>query len=378
MQTGQLIYDGSNWIPAGDNSISDPDLILFFVGKALVNLPLYEQLKEAYPHAHIAGCSTAGEILGEEVFDDSAVASTIKFETSHVECGCVDIQNADQSFDKGVELGGNIPHDGLKGVLLISDGHKVNGSAMIDGVKNALPDQMIITGGLAGIGPDFTETYVSCNSPLTAGKISIIGFYGDRIKIGHGSIGGWDSFGPIRKITKATGNVLYELDQKPALELYKKYLGDEADNLPASALLFPLNISPKSDLKNSTVRTILNVDEGQNSMTFAGDMPVGHNAQLMMANFDKLIDGASSAASHAISNLIADDSNQKLAILISCIGRKLVLGAKTVEEVEATQAIFGKKTQQVGFYSYGEISPHVETGSCELHNQTMTVTLISE
>ena len=234
---------------------------------------------------------------------------------------------------------------------------------------------LILTGGLAGDADRFESTLVSCNAPAEPGCIAAIGLYGDNVTIGHGSVGGWDPFGPERTITRSEGNVLYELDGKPALDLYKRYLGDEAANLPGSALLFPLMVRAGDSDGVGLVRTILGIDEARKSMTFAGDLPQGHKAQLMRANFERLIDGAGQAARVAGARGL---DGRKLAVLISCVGRKMVLGQRTAEEVEAVASLLGQKVSQLGYYSYGEISPHVRLGSCELHNQTMTITVLAE
>jgi hypothetical protein len=200
-----------------------------------------------------------------------------------------------------------------------------------------------------------------------------VGFSGDSVRVGHGSVGGWQGFGPQRLVTRSEGNVLFELDGKPALELYKRYLGDEATRLPASALLFPLSIGKADDRGYELVRTVLNVDESAQSMTFAGDIPQGAVVQLMRASFTRLVEGASAAAEGA-----TRDGTNKLAIMISCIGRKLLMGQRISDEVEAASAILGTESVRVGFYSYGEISPHARSGACELHNQTMTITTFDE
>jgi hypothetical protein len=205
--------------------------------------------------------------------------------------------------------------------------------------------------------------------------VTAVGFYGDRIRIGHGSKGGWDRFGPERRVTKSQGNVLFELDGRPALQLYKEYLGDRASGLPATGLLFPLALRAKQTDSKSLVRTILGVNEHEQSLTFAGDIPEGAYAQLMKANFDRLVQGASEAATST--KLLADGDSSALAVAISCVGRRLVLGGRTEEETEATLDVLPKGTKQVGFYSYGEISPYT-AGSCDLHNQTMTLTTLSE
>jgi hypothetical protein len=139
--------------------------------------------------------------------------------------------------------------------------------------------------------------------------------------------------------------------------------------------LFPLSLRIDS-AESGLVRTILSVDEADQSITFAGDMPEGAYARLMKANFDRLIDGAGHAAES--SKAAGNQTAPELAILISCVGRKLLLNQRIEEEVEAVRDALGQETVITGFYSYGEISPFGATGKCELHNQTMTVIHLSE
>ncbi|MFT6936226.1 MAG: hypothetical protein ACJA1N_000521, partial [Saprospiraceae bacterium] len=213
------------------------------------------------------------------------------------------------------------------------------------------------------------------NQNPTVGNIVTVGLYGDSYYIGYGSVGGWDSFGPKRLVTKSDANVLYELDGQSALELYKRYLGDKAKELPGSALLFPLSIQLEENSK-SLVRTILSIDEDSQSMIFAGDIPEGATVRLMKANFDKLIDGAFEAAESGYK--VWNGTPPDLAILISCVGRKLVLDQRIEEEIESVHEVIGEAIPTIGFYSYGEISPFAGYLNCELHNQTMTITLIGE
>jgi len=260
-------------------------------------------------------------------------------------------------------------------VFVLSDGLRVNGSELVRGLSQHLPLGVTITGGLAGDGDRFQQTQVMWNGRLQSGKVVAVGLYGDRLKVGYGSFGGWEPFGPKRQITKSDGNVLYELDGEPALTLYKRYLGDHAANLPASGLLFPLSLQVESD-DRYLVRTILAVHEAEQSLTFAGDVPEGTTAQLMKASFDRLVDGAMQAASISLQPLAG--TAPELAILISCVGRKLLLNQRIEEEVEGVQVVLGDRTPLTGFYSYGEISPFAPGASCELHNQTMTITTLVE
>jgi hypothetical protein len=244
----------------------------------------------------------------------------------------------------------------------------------VRGITNPLENGVVVTGGLAGDGSRFERTWVIRNGEPESGFVTAVGFYGNRVRVGHGSKGGWDVFGPERVVTKSEGSVLYELDGKPALPLYKHYLGDVAKDLPASALLFPLELRRDRDDNARFVRTILSVDETTQSMTFAGDIPCGYLAQLMRANFDRLIEGAAESALMTRQNGAASAC---LSIVVSCVGRRLVLGERTEEELERAAELLPEGSVQVGFYSYGEISPFA-SGGCDLHNQTLTLTTITE
>ena len=307
-----------------------------------------------------------------EVLDDSISLVAIQFSSTQIMTSDVNIDDHDSSFKAGVHLIDSLPKDDLKLVFVLSDGGKVNGSELVKGMNSVKSEEVLITGGLAGDGTRFEKTFVGLNGIPQVGKIVAIGFYGDKLQLSHGSIGGWESFGLKRTITKSKENVLYKIDNENALDLYKSYLGKYADELPGSALLFPLSI--KLNEEQSIVRTILSIDEKNQSMTFAGDLPEGSQVRFMKANFDRLIDAASDAAS----NCLEMNNNPKLALLISCVGRKIILGNRIDEEVEAVSEVFGRNTTLTGFYSYGEISPLKPMENCELHNQTMTITCINE
>lgn len=336
--------------------------------------PLSELIGD-YRESVVMGCSTAGEILGTQIFDDSVSAAIVRFDRTDLRMASARAQSANDSFAAGREVARQLNDPRLKGVLVLSDGLCVNGSELVRGLNSEVPASVVVTGGLAGDGDRFRRTWVLQGGRPQSGFVTAVGFYGDRIRIGHGSKGGWDRFGPERRVTKSKGNVLFELDGRPALQLYKEYLGDRAAGLPATGLLFPLALRANETDAKSLVRTILAVNEQEQSLTFAGDIAEGALAQLMKANFDRLVQGASEAASST--TLSTDGDPSTLAIAISCVGRRLVLGGRTEEEIEATLDVLPKGTQQVGFYSYGELSPYA-SGTCDLHNQTMTLTTLSE
>jgi len=261
-------------------------------------------------------------------------------------------------------------------LLVFSEGLNINGSELSKGINSIINSSVPVTGGLAGDQANFKETVVVGNQTGAKNFVTAVGFYGKNLKTGNGSKGGWSSFGVDRLVTKSEKNVLYELDGQPALELYKKYLGEHVSGLPASALLFPLSLQVSNSDTNLT-RTVLAVNESDGSMVFAGDVPQGEYVRLMTSNSEKLIDGAYQAAEISVQKL--RDTEPDLAILISCVGRKLVLKQRVEEELEIVKEVLGDKTMITGFYSYGELCPAKLTESvCELHNQTMTITVFKE
>jgi hypothetical protein len=350
-------------------------LVLCFGGKELLlNENKYALIKEKFPSAEVVLCSTAGEIYQDKVFENSLVVTALHFDKTKLLTAEVNIRDYSNSYDAAMALASKLPQQGLRYMMAFSDGSLVNGSEMVKGLNAVAGEDILITGGLAGDGANFKSTLVGLNETPVEGRMVAIGFYGDNLIVTHGSQGGWDVFGLEKRITKSTGNVLYEIENQNALELYKKYLAHETDNLPGSALLFPLSVVTPGTSK-PVVRTILSIDEEAQSMTFAGDVPVGSKVRFMKANFEKLTFAASIAAK---STLYSINDKPSFSLLISCVGRKLILGSQTEKELEAVKGIFGEATIMSGFYSYGEISPFNEENNCQLHNQTMTITSFFE
>ena len=365
------------WEPAPPAKLGEgAQLVLLFGSTSLLKeQKCLAEIKSAYPNALLFGCSTSGEICGTQVFDDSLVVTAIHFEHTRLQGTHIEISDVGGSFQAGERLAQSLNKEGLVHVFVLSDGLNVNGSELVAGLTQHLPTHVTVTGGLSGDGARFQETLVFRDGAPERNVIAALGLYSSRLKVGYGSLGGWDPFGPERLITRSKANVLYELDGKSALELYKTYLGEHAKGLPATGLLFPLSLRTK-DRETSVVRTILSINEEEQSMMFAGDVPEGAYARFMKANFDRIIDGAVGAAKTSYE--AAGAASPDLAVLVSCVGRKLILKQRTEEEVEGVRDILGDRTVLTGFYSYGEIAPFTPGAKCDLHNQTMTITTFSE
>lgn len=366
----------SGWKTVGQGKAGlRAQLVFIFADRFDMTAELLKAARESYPDACQVAISTSGNIIDTAVEERVAVSTAIEFEKSRIEMRHANLYNKP---DRGLavkELAMSLPKEGLRHIFVLADGYVLNGSLLIESLSNEVARNIPITGGLAGDAARFEKTVLGINGETREGEVILIGFYGESLRFGYGSVGGWDPFGIDRKITKSEANVLYTLDDIPALDIYKKYLGEYAKDLPASALLFPLSIRMTHE-SEAIVRTILDVDEASKSLIFAGEIPQGWYARLMKANFERLIDGAYQAALLSLETLRQEPPD--LAILISCVGRKMVLHNRIEEELEAVREVIGQNAILTGFYSYGEIAPSAPGVYSQLHNQTMTITAIKE
>ena len=355
----------------------DPNLVIVFAAPGPMEDPRFEPiLRAAFPSAVLAGCSTAGEVSMAGVGENGIVVTAVHLAHARILQASTDLADMADSHDAGRRVAAPLVADDLRGVLVFGQGVAINGSALVAGMSDILGNGVPICGGLAGDNGAFRRTLTLGPSGVSDRAIVAIGLAGERLHVGHGSFGGWEPFGPARRVTCCDGNILYELDGAPALDIYKRYLGKYARDLPASGLLFPFAMLGEDLSAVGLIRTILGIDEENGSLTLAGEIIEGGYLKLMHASTEALVDGAEAAA-HAVGDA-ARLPPPTLAILVSCVGRKLAMGERVDEEVEAVADVLGKGAVRTGFYSYGEISPFTPGVACKLHNQTMTITLLAE
>lgn len=377
MKSNQLNrFKNQGWSFLDENQQLTNPLILVFGNRMLLEtIDVFQELRELFPDGHIVIGSTSGDITPTYVDDTGITATAIEFEKSDFLIKTTNLLTSKQdSFKTGNNLIDQFPQENLKSIFVLSEGSFVNGSHLTKGISEKLEEQVLVTGGLCGDSDRFQKTIAGYNESPKEGEIIAIGFYGESLEVSFSLYGGWTPFGPERIVTKSKDNVLYELDDKPALDLYKKYLGEKSKELPSAALLYPLNVRIKQE-NQSIVRTILNIDNDKKGMILAGDIPEGSKVQLMMTNVDNIANASEKAIQSANKNR---ENKAELAIVVSCIGRKLVLDQRVEEEIEEVVNVLDDDATICGFYSYGEIAPFNGENSCKLHNQTITITLISE
>lgn len=377
MKIVQLVkQNNKDWTYVGENQKLIKPLVIVFGNRLLLeDASIYEEVKGLFPDGQIVFGSACAEISSRTVNENSITITAMEFEKSQFIIKTSNVLNTDlDSYKTGSDLIKQFPEEGLKYVFVVSEGSFINGSQLTQGMSTTNNGNLLITGGLCGDDTRFEKTLASYNENPKEGELVAIGFYGETLEISFSIHGGWTPFGPERTVTKSEGNTLYELDGLPALDLYKTYLGEKAKDLPGAALLYPLNVKSE-DEEQSIVRSILNINEEENAVILAGDIKQNSKVQLMMTNVDNIANASERAARQALE---FRQNKPEVALLVSCIGRKLVLDQRVEEEIDEVIEILGEGTAVSGFYSYGEIAPFHGEMACQLHNQTMTITLISE
>lgn len=379
MKVAQIVLDSSLEIQKIKTSNSfdaaKANLVIGFGEREILEKRLpYEKLKNEYPNANVVLCSTSGQIANNRIIKENIVATAIEFEKTVVKIAKYNLLQEKSLAALGSLLKKEIVTDDLTAILLLSEGTHVNGTELVNELAQITDSKIPIFGGIAGDARNFQKTIVGVNEDAKEGEIAIVGFYGEHLKFGFGCEGGWTDFGPEREVTESNKNVVYKIGDHLALDLYKEYLGQYADDLPGSALYFPLSMK-ENEMASPVVRTILSINEEDKSMTFAGNIPEGATVKLMKGNFDKLIDASYNAANNAVKDA---SSPPQLVFAVSCVGRNIVLDNRIEEEIEIIKDINGQDSCLFGFYSYGEISPVVKHKPCELHNQTISIAALFE
>lgn len=376
MLTKSHKFTHNEWSEPFDPAMdSENTMILVFFESTLVIDQHLKNIKNVFPKSKIIGSSTSGEIQNGEINDNSIVCVVTKFANTRLKLISSPV-NYETSALAGRALSESLASPELKNILLFSEGLNVDGSALIKEMHQTLTQMKInvpISGGLAGDGTRFINTFVIFDIEVKTCHAAALGFYGEHIQVFTGTGTGWDPFGPTRVITKAYRNTVYEIDGVPALQLYREHLKDDALNLPVSGVLFPLGVSWGKD--KNIVRSVAQIDEAQNGLIFASSIPENTTVQLMHSNVMKLID----AAENALDNCSLDftSGSPTLALIVSCIGRRLIMGQKTEDEIEIIRDRLPIHTEICGFYSYGEFAPTAHKQN-ELHNQTMTLIIFQE
>lgn len=350
----------------------EPQVVLLFTGSALAAQPETRDVirNSGLP---VIGCSTVGEISADGVSDNAFSGLALHFDAATVRFAKSPLKGYADSREAGEKLATQLAGEELRAVFSICPGSYSDSGLFVKGLSRRLGAGVLLTGGVAGRLTEEGPTWAILNDLLPDTDAVAVGFYGKNLSVRHGTCGGWKPFGPVRRVTRAEGNEIFELDGKPALPLYKEYLGEKAAGLPFTGLMFPFAILTEENRQDTgLIRTLMAVDHDANTLKMAAAVPQGSLVRMMHADNDSLVDAARNAAEDA------GMDRAQASIVISCAGRKILMGSDVEEEIDAVLDVVGKNRPFAGFYSYGEICPYAGSGYSELHHQTMTITTFSE
>lgn len=349
-----------------------PQLAFAFGPRAMIEDPdLMMRLRDTYPRTPIVWASGAGEFADSEISDDQLILTGITFEHATVQCIARIVADRSESHRVGCDVVRELLAPDLVHIFVLCDGLLVNGSHLVDGMRETLPAHVSVTGGLAGDGMDFYRSIVGLNADIGIRRVVAIGFYGSRLQVGHGCCSGWSPYGDECVVTRSEDNLLFELDGKPALERYCEQHGADATADPLATMHFPVHMMDAEAA--AVVRASHMIDRETGVIEFAGEMPTGARVRFLQASPDDLISGAVAAAEQTLAL-----GTPELVLCIDCIGRRVVLGANAAREVSRVRGTYPSSSVFTGFYSYGEIAPSDGEAGCQFHNQTMTITTLRE
>lgn len=369
MRLEQRCWAAGKWEAAGGQSMNgEADLVLAFGSAATMrDGKALGRLREEYPAARLLGCATPAGIHGARSHEHQLASTAIDFDHSTVRSARVEVGSAPDGYVAGQRLADALWADDLVHVLLLCDASGATAGDLTRGLAHALPDGVTFTGGISASGLVFLDDSAAQNA------VAAIGFYGKRLKVTCGCGGQWELFGPERHVTRARGNILYELNDRPAFEVYHEDLGRYAGEIAAIGVHFPLSVRT-NDPTQGVARAVVGADREHGTLTLAGDATEGGFARVMRASHDGLLRGAGLAAD----NCCPGGQPPQLALLVSGMNRRIVLKNRASEEMEAVRDVFGPGTVLTGFYGAGEIAPAEAGERPEFQNQTMAVTGFSE
>jgi hypothetical protein len=359
-----------------------PDILWAFGAISYDQQRLLEGIASTAPGTPLVGCSTDGEISTAGLSVNSVVVLALSSDRIQFHTACVEHLSHD-SYAAGVALGERFQKLDCRYIQIFSDGLTGNADKIIRGIKARLGDDIKIAGGTAGDGGDFKQTFQYSRERALTDSIVAVAFEGD-FGFGTGTACGWFPVGITKRVTRAVGNVVYELDGQPALQAYEKFLGKHAALLPAVGVEYPLGmLGPYGDVEDDSYflcRATMGVDRESGAIVFAGDVPQGARVKMTIGNETDIIQAAGEGARTAMGKLQHRNSQikPKVIFLYSCMARKLVLGSRTNEEILAVQQAAGGSVPVIGFYTYGEYAPIGQHDHSYFHNETATMTVIGE
>lgn len=370
------------------NEISgEPEILFVFAAREYDCNELLKGVYSVSGTIPMIGGTTAGELSTKGFSTNTVVVLALNSDSLEFTTG-IGVKMSEDELQCGKTLVDDLLkkqtlEDALS-LLVFPDGLGGDGCKVLDGINSALPDKLEIIGGCLGDGEEYSRTYQFYDGKVYEDSIPGVLISGQSsFKTGIGVRSGFESIGNKMFCTESEGTVVKKIDGVNALELYKELLGEErSKRLPGIFREYPFGLIDEkvaiSGEEYFQLRCGFTANEDEGSISCSGSIPEGSAITITAGSRGDLINGARLAAEQAKTTL--GDAEPKLIMVFSCIGRKLVLGRRVSEEIDAVQKTMGSDVPLIGFYTYGEIGP-IDKGRSSLseakfHNETLVIWVI--
>jgi hypothetical protein len=325
----------------------------------------------------VFGATSSGEFTGSDIEEESMVIMLLDIPTAYFKLAFFEAVDKDD-FNVAKQLGEEGRKTFTRAAFIIASGwvNEIDGEEIIRGIQSGYGDDAIIFGGMAGDDQTLTGPMV-----FTKGKRSTTGLMGliidlDKMDITGVATCGWKPIGITKTITKSKGNIVYTIDDQPALDLVMKYLGLSLSDEPMNNTVFSLGAYYPLQLERenapSVMRTAMLGNTADRSLVCAGKIPQGSRVRFSLPPDFDVID----TVVNDCTQVKEEELQQADAVLVfSCISRYLSFGVMTREELERVNEVW--KAPMIGFFSYGEYGKS-KTGKHEFHNNTCCVVALKE
>jgi hypothetical protein len=320
----------------------------------------------------VYGCTTAGEIIDSEVLEKSTVAMLLDMSKEHYKIffeASVDTYTAAGNLAKFAKANFTNPS-----VMVVSSGLTIDAEQIIRGFADV--DKTIpLFGGLAGDDLTMKSSYVFTNGKETSTGLLALVLDGDKINVKGLATSGWDNIGIEKTITKSAGNVVYTIDDEPAVDVFVRYfqftesVDNTAEIIAQNFAQYPLQLTKENG--NTVLRAPLMVDIESRALIFAGGIPQGSKVKFSVQPGFDLIE----KTTERVSTLKPSIPDADALIMFSCKARHMALGPMTGDEASMIRGIWNKPL--IGFFTYGEIGT-AKDSVCDFHNETCSMVILEE
>lgn len=324
----------------------------------------------------IFGSTTSGEFISPEISEGGIVIMLLDINPAFFKL--LFFETGDSSaFETSKQLGAEGKNVFSNPAFIIASGWlHTDGEQIVKGIEEGFGKEVTVFGGMAGDDLALREPVVfTYGKQSTTGVVAII-FDEDKIDVKGIATCGWKPIGITKTITKSTGNIVYTIDDQPALDLVIKYLGLNLDNEISESMVVNLGAYYPLQLERENappvMRTTMLGNKEDRSLICAGTVPQGAKVRFSLPPDFDVID--------TVVEECTDLKNEKqheadAMIMFSCVSRYLSFGVMTSEEIERVQQVWNAPL--IGFFSYGEFGKS-KKGKHEFHNNTCCVVVLKE